>query len=192
MLRDRLACGINNSSIQKKLLGEHDLTFARALAIAEAADREMKPAILKKKKTYVRASLLRCGTTGHLANECRHKDKVCHNCGMKGRKTKPVSQDSLYGKTRTGTKPIRRTEEESSDVRQIFVWSKYRRFVWSKYRRFVWSKYSCGRSTEDSCGRRTDTITVRKVRPYKETVLFDEIPIEMELDSLRGIKDCPD
>ena len=191
MLRDRLACGINNSSIQKKLLGEHDLTFARALAIAEAADREMKPAILKKKKTYVRASLLRCGTTGHLANECRHKDKVCHNCGMKGRKTKPVSQDSLYGKTRTGTKPIRRTEEESSDseceanIRVVKV-PKIRVVKVPKIRVVEVPKI---RVVEEP---KIHTITVRKVRPYKETVLFDEIPIEMELDSLRGIKDCPD
>ncbi len=36
MQTDRLACGINHLGIQKKLLGEHDLTFGRALAIAES------------------------------------------------------------------------------------------------------------------------------------------------------------
>ena len=43
MLSDRLACGINDSSIQKKLLAESDLTFQRALSIGEgteAADRD--------------------------------------------------------------------------------------------------------------------------------------------------------
>ncbi len=204
MLRDRLACGINNSSIQKKLLGEHDLTFARALAIAEAseaADRdlhEMKPprSDIKEEETYVHQmqskppTCYRCGTTGHLANECRHKDKVCHNCGMKGHlskvcKTKPVSQDrrkSLYGKTRTGTKPIRRTEEESSDseceanIRVVKV-PKIRVVKVPKIRVVEVPKI---RVVEEP---KIHTITVRKVRPYKETVLFDEIPIEMELDS---------
>ena len=42
MLRDRLACGINDQTIQRKMLVEKDLTFKRALEIAEgtqAADQ---------------------------------------------------------------------------------------------------------------------------------------------------------
>ncbi len=80
------ACGINNSGIQKKLLGEHDLTFARALAIAEsseAADQdrhEMKPPRSdikdRDEEPYIHQvqskppTCYRCGRT---ANECRHK-----------------------------------------------------------------------------------------------------------------------
>ena len=44
VIRDRLVCGVNNESIQKKLLGEHNLTYERALAIAqssEEADRNL-------------------------------------------------------------------------------------------------------------------------------------------------------
>ena len=35
MIRDRLVCGINDEGIQKKLLGEQDLTYASALRIAQ-------------------------------------------------------------------------------------------------------------------------------------------------------------
>lgn len=45
MIRDRLACGINDSSIQKILLTERELTLQQALTIAEgseAADRDLK------------------------------------------------------------------------------------------------------------------------------------------------------
>ena len=37
-LRDRLVCGLNNNSIQKKLLSEKDLTLQRAVDIAMAAE----------------------------------------------------------------------------------------------------------------------------------------------------------
>ena len=45
MLRDRLVWGIRDDIIQKKLLQEKELTFQRALAIAqgsEAADRNLR------------------------------------------------------------------------------------------------------------------------------------------------------
>ena len=38
MLRDRLVCGINNDSIQRRLLGEVTLTFKKALEIAHAME----------------------------------------------------------------------------------------------------------------------------------------------------------
>ncbi len=45
MLRDRIVCGVNNEAIQRKLLAERDLTYDRAIAIAqgsELADRNMR------------------------------------------------------------------------------------------------------------------------------------------------------
>ena len=45
MLRDRLVCGVNHQIIQKKLLGEKDLTFDKAFALAqsiELAERDAK------------------------------------------------------------------------------------------------------------------------------------------------------
>ena len=37
-LRDRLVCGTRSSSVQKRLLSEADLTFKRALEIAQAME----------------------------------------------------------------------------------------------------------------------------------------------------------
>ena len=45
VIRDRLVCGIGDEGIQRKLLAEQDLTYARALAIAlgaEAAARDLR------------------------------------------------------------------------------------------------------------------------------------------------------
>ena len=38
MLRDRLVCGIADQRIQRRLLTEPDLTFAKALELAQAAE----------------------------------------------------------------------------------------------------------------------------------------------------------
>ncbi len=38
MIRDRLVSGVNSEGIQKKLLGERDLTYERALAIAQGSE----------------------------------------------------------------------------------------------------------------------------------------------------------
>ena len=54
MLRDRLACGTNDQTIQRKMLVEKDLTFKRALEVTEgtlAADqnyREMRAVKVKE------------------------------------------------------------------------------------------------------------------------------------------------
>ncbi len=42
MLRDRLVCGIQNSHIQKRLLGEKTLTFARALELSQGLETASK------------------------------------------------------------------------------------------------------------------------------------------------------
>ena len=112
MLRDRLVWGIKDDSIQKKLLQEKDLTFQRALAIAqgsEAADRNLREMKAPKqeldsnsKGVTVKSEPVhkvsrrnsntkdlgvtchRCGTTGHLATVCRFRDRTCHKCGKRG------------------------------------------------------------------------------------------------------------
>ena len=45
MLRDRLVCGVNDDRIQRRLLAEPELTFGKALQLAQAietADQDTK------------------------------------------------------------------------------------------------------------------------------------------------------
>ena len=42
MLRDRLVCGIRDNAIQKRLLSEHDLNFAKAVQLAQDSCKECK------------------------------------------------------------------------------------------------------------------------------------------------------
>ena len=46
MIRDRLVCGINDEAIEKKLLAEHELTYASALRMAQGLETATK--ILKE------------------------------------------------------------------------------------------------------------------------------------------------
>ena len=109
MLRDRLVCGINDDSIQKRLLAERNLTYKRAVELArglETADRNVK--LLKsgatshiKRETPLQDSpqvnrvasnkgstaviCYRCGIAGHTVEQCRYsKDIVCHGCRKAG------------------------------------------------------------------------------------------------------------
>ena len=111
MLRDRRVCGINDDVIQKRLLGESTLDYAKAVEIAmamEAAEQSMKELMAKKDgqvsdelprqvhrtsadtpglgaDNMAALTCYRCGNKGHTANKC-HVDKhvVCHRCGKKG------------------------------------------------------------------------------------------------------------
>ena len=44
MLRDRIVCGISNAQIQKRLLAEKTLTFAKALELAQGSHAAVKNA----------------------------------------------------------------------------------------------------------------------------------------------------
>ena len=101
-LRDRIVGGINHEATQKKLLSESDLTYKRAVEIAQGIEtstanlREiqtpLKPVTVKTepvhKVTRERDSSAKpvknsspcphCGTAGHSGSNCRFKDKRCH------------------------------------------------------------------------------------------------------------------
>ena len=112
MLRDRLVCGINDEAIQRRLLGESQLTYRKAMEIAqnqERAEKNVKElrASSKRETESQRvhavgssqrdsrrdqpqrlASALtcfRCGKVGHVVSKCRmRQDVVCHCCGKTG------------------------------------------------------------------------------------------------------------
>ena len=103
MLRDRLVCGVNDDRIQRKLLSEPNLTFARAFKLAQALEsvekhakdlQQKQPsasimAIQTKKETgdmessnsdaglcyrcKGRHAASTCGKKGHIARACRKK-----------------------------------------------------------------------------------------------------------------------
>ena len=97
-LRDRFVCGLRNEAMQRRLLGEADLTLTKAMELAqgmEAAERNARsfkgtePAIRKiRGKPFQRPkpslSCSRCEKSNHTPQECRFKDAECHACGKKG------------------------------------------------------------------------------------------------------------
>ena len=86
-LRDRLVCGLHNSSIQKKLLTEVELDLEKAVKIAqgmEAADRNAKslkysdPLVkLVKSKDNAKESCRHCGWSNHKDTNCRFARATC-------------------------------------------------------------------------------------------------------------------
>ena len=140
-LRDRLVCGLTNVAIQKRLLGEVDLTLEKAMEIAqgmEAAEKNAKT--LKGKDPAVHAvnpggttKCFRCAKPGHDPKECRHRDAECHKCKKKGhiapacRSSKPSNPKSSQRFTRRkketpsrGEHYVQATEDDSgSDLNDV-------------------------------------------------------------------------
>ena len=110
MLRDRLVCGINNSAVQKRLLAETDLTLAKAISVAQAAEiadtgvKELQPTTasannlftddkeihkftsgpsVKPQDNVEPKECYRCGAK-HNPDRCRFKLENCHACGKQG------------------------------------------------------------------------------------------------------------
>ncbi len=99
MIRDRLVCGVNHESIQKKLLAERDLTFDRALMIAqgfEEADKNLREMRTQKsssgvmvKQEPVHQLQRRTNTSRKPSDVERSKDfqrKTCYRCGASNHK----------------------------------------------------------------------------------------------------------
>lgn len=96
MLRDRLVCGIIDDCIQRRLLAETDLTFEKALKIAQAmktankgvrdlqAQCPEKSISMRMHRTSVKQdygqskACYRCGSLQHLANKCKFPSEKCH------------------------------------------------------------------------------------------------------------------
>ena len=107
MLRDRLVCGMNDEAIQRKLLAEPELTYARATEIAISMETALKNSQLLQnarigdgdwtaaeprdiyqlrtsdKQNSQERTCHRCGKP-HLPSVCRFRLAKCHNCGKIG------------------------------------------------------------------------------------------------------------
>ena len=102
MLRDRLVWGVRDASIQKKLLGESELTLTKAIQLAQSMEtaernlREMEGGSPKeggvnqvtRKNTQGRGdengNCFRCGNSGHTGATCPFHERVCHKCKKRG------------------------------------------------------------------------------------------------------------
>ena len=104
MLRDRLVCGVNDSQIQRRLLSERNLTFAKALELAQGLEtasknvqtlqgsvasataensvqrinaRERLPpraGVMQSLNPTERDPCSRCGKSNHVSSKCRLKN----------------------------------------------------------------------------------------------------------------------
>ncbi|XP_048578018.1 uncharacterized protein K02A2.6-like [Nematostella vectensis] len=112
-LRDRFVCGLRQEAIQRKLLTEKTLTFAKALEIAQSMETaESKSSELKgsgssgsgcveevhqlgkkpqKHKKFTqnkggkpKTACHRCGSAEHDGKSCKYKKYKCDNCGKVG------------------------------------------------------------------------------------------------------------
>lgn len=98
MLRDRLVCGVRDSILQRRLLTEIDLTFAKAFELAklaELAERsagEIQPPVGDPEPVHVvqapqprgnQDACYRCGGH-HKASECWCRTVECYHCGKQG------------------------------------------------------------------------------------------------------------
>ena len=101
MICDRLVCGVNNDSIQKRLLTEGDkLSLTNAISIAqsyETAEKEatqLLPQDANSQPVYriqpapatgaPRKKCYRCAKAGYWPSACRFKKECCHNCNKVG------------------------------------------------------------------------------------------------------------
>ena len=108
MLRDRFVCGIENKSMQRKMLTESELSLTKAVDIAlsiEAAEKDtqmlgeatVQVQKINKVKSFPKQprpspqqrlgpkhDCYRCGGKDHNAQQCKFKDATCHHCKRKG------------------------------------------------------------------------------------------------------------
>ncbi len=135
MLRDRLVCGIEADGIQRRLLAEAELTFEKALKLAQAietankyvldlqcqnktsADVHVKQStqtVLKFEARNKRAHkeprpyCYRCGGY-HKQQECRFLQEQCHKCrvGLPSTKYKPKGGGGNYKQQQSSTEKHR-------------------------------------------------------------------------------------
>ena len=144
MLRDRLVCGISDDSIQRRLLGERELTFKKAVEIATATEMASRNVMdlggktpssdnnvnkveeeIAPPKFQPKRECYRCGGN-HDPSSCKYKNEVCYKCQKKGHmakvckgKKKPQKQ-GRHGRRPDG-KQRTHFVEESADQDDVYA-----------------------------------------------------------------------
>ena len=89
MLHDRIVCGISDTRIQRRLLAEPRLTYAKAVQLSqsmEAAERNSKTILPQRETATVhvtRTVCYRCGRE-HSPETCKCKELFCRKYSKKG------------------------------------------------------------------------------------------------------------
>ena len=105
-LRDKFVCGLRSEATQRRLLAEKELTFTKAVEIAQGMEAAARDTQLFKSnggpinklsqpnepETVAKVDKLdnpakpcyRCGKSNHLASQCKFKEATCHKCQKKG------------------------------------------------------------------------------------------------------------
>ena len=88
MIRDRLVCGINDTAIQKRLLSEPKLTYAKAIEIAQATETAAQSLReLRSKPEEGRVSPkqdVHRTTASSSSSSAESSSIVCFRCGRVG------------------------------------------------------------------------------------------------------------
>ncbi|XP_023245552.1 uncharacterized protein K02A2.6-like [Copidosoma floridanum] len=140
-LRDQFVWGIASEAIQKRLLGEKDLSYQKAYDIAQSMEAAGRDAARMQTKTgadalnYIKdkrratqgqkkgpseqEKCFCCGRANHRRSECRYKDYRCKQCGK-------VGHLQAMCKNKDKDTPIpgnqgRQRVKKASDERQDFV-----------------------------------------------------------------------
>ena len=85
---DRFVCGLRSRSIQRKLLGEVELTLQTAVEKACAAElTERETSVLHGdaiNRTEIKLECFRCGKNNHVPDSCFYRKAKCHGCQKYG------------------------------------------------------------------------------------------------------------
>lgn len=144
MLRDRLVCGISDDRIQRRLLGERELTFEKAVEIATATEMASRNVLdlggktpssdnnvnkveeeIAPSKFQPKRECYRCGGN-HDPSSCKYKNEVCYNCQKQGHmakvckgKKKPQKQ-GRHGGRPDGKHRTHFVEDDQDDVYAMY------------------------------------------------------------------------
>ena len=120
-LRDRFVCRLCSETTQKQLLTKAELTFKRAVEIAQAIEAAEKKSEQFKKAEHVEVNKLThnrkptqpcyyCGKLGHSPSTCRFKEEMCCICGKKGHIAR-VCRSKKQGSSGKGRRPTQKKTE---------------------------------------------------------------------------------
>ena len=132
-LRDRFVCGLRNEAMQRRLLGEADLTYSKAMELAQAMEAaEENARSLKGAETAIRRvqgrlphrtqakhPCTRCGKPGHTSQNCRFRDAECHACGKKGHIASACRSKSQARSLRKGTQSAFRNKTRPQGTHEL-------------------------------------------------------------------------